>query len=59
VLDRIALPGAAFSGRLRLFRGIMILMARGFALVRRVLMVLALVMFLSGAFGHFRSLGYP
>jgi hypothetical protein len=32
---------------------IVFLMASGFALVSRVLVVLRLVMFLSGAFGHF------
>jgi hypothetical protein len=47
-----AVLGLPFPPRLR-FLCIAFLMASGFALVRRVLMVLRLIMFLSGAFGHF------
>jgi hypothetical protein len=41
----------AFPDRLRFFHDFLVL-ARGFVLVRRVLLVFALAMLLSGAFGH-------
>ena len=52
-LDRMAsLLSTALFDRLRLFRGIVVVLTRGVGLVRGVRVVLALVVFLSGAFGH-------
>jgi hypothetical protein len=42
----------ALSDRLRLLRGIVVVLTRSAGLVRGVRMVLALVVFLSGAFGR-------
>jgi hypothetical protein len=52
-LDRMAsLLSMAILDRLRLFPGIMGVPMRGIGLVRGVLVVLALVVFLSSALGH-------
>ena len=51
-LDRVAsLLSTALSGGLRLFRDIVVVLMRGVGLVCRVRVILALVVFLSGAFG--------
>ena len=42
----------ALYGRLSVFRGVMAVPMHGIGLVRSVFVVLALVVFLSGAFGH-------
>jgi hypothetical protein len=46
-----SLRSTALSDRLRLFRGIVVILTRSAGLVRGARMVLALVVFLSGAFG--------
>jgi hypothetical protein len=47
-----SLRSTALSDRLRLFRGIVVVLTRSVGLVRGVRVVLTLVVFLSGAFGH-------
>jgi hypothetical protein len=47
-----SLRSTALSDRLRLFRGIVVVLIRSVGLVRGVRVVLALVVYLSGAFGR-------
>ena len=47
-----SLRSTALSDRLRLFRGIVVVLTRSVGLVRGVRVVFALVVFLSSAFGH-------